>query len=191
MNPIVPFAILVIVVLLGFLFMSGNSKAQFNNSEGFDAELVPFNMKQRKDTSVAAIAPANPSVAAGGVGQYNPSDPYGNEEYNPVVSGGSAPSQSCFPRDRLTATDLLPKDAANSRWAQMNPSGQGDVSDQNFLTAGYHIGINTTGSSKKNGNLQLRSDPPVPKVAVSPWNISSYESTDAGGRKPFEIGGEP
>lgn len=191
MNPIVPFAILVIVVLLGFLFMSGNTKAKFSNNEGFDAELVPFNAKPRKDTSVASIAPANPSVAAGGLGKYNPSDPNGNEEYNPVVSSKSAPSQSCFPRDRLTATDLLPKDAANSRWSQMNPAGQGDVSDQNFLTAGYHVGINTTGSSKKNGNLQLRSDPPVPKVAVSPWNISSYESTDAGGRKPFEIGGEP
>lgn len=187
MNTIVPFAILVIVVLLSFLFMCGNNKAKFSNAEQF-ADVRNMPSMRRPDTSIAAIAPANPDVASGGLGKYRPSDPNGDEMYNPVVSGKSAPSASCFPRDRLTASDLLPKDAANSRWAQMNPSGQGDISDQNFLTAGYHIGINTTGSSKKNGNLQLRSDPPVPKIAVSPWNISSYESTDAGGRKPFEIG---
>lgn len=189
LNPIVPFAILVIVVLLSFLFVSGNTRARLANTERFnDIKALPS--VSRPDTSIAAIAPANPDVANGGLGNFDASDPAGNESYNPVVSGQSAPSASCFPRDRLTADDLLPKDAANSRWAQMNPAGQGDISDQNFLTAGYHVGVNTTGSSKKNGNLQLRSDPPVPKVAVSPWNISSYESTNAGGRKPFEIGGD-
>jgi hypothetical protein len=189
MNTIVPFAILVIVVLISFLFMCGNTKAKFTNAEMFsDVRNLPS--MRRPDTSVAAMAPANPNIASSGLGNYRASDPNGDEMYNPVVGGKSAPSGSCFPRDRLTASDLLPKDAANSRWAQMNPAGQGDVSDQNFLTAGYHVGINTTGSSKKNGNLQLRSDPPVPKMAVSPWNISSYESTDAGGRKPFEIGSD-
>jgi len=191
MNPIVPFAILIIVVLLSFLFMCSNKKAHMGNAERFlDNNIQSLQSLQRPDSSVASISPANPDVASSGVGNFGASDPTGNEMYNPVVSGNAPPSASCFPRDRLTADDLLPKDAANSRWAQMNPAGQGDVSDQNFLTAGYHVGINTTGSSKKNGNLQLRSDPPVPKIAVSPWNISSYESTNAGGRKPFEIGGD-
>lgn len=190
MNPLVPFAILVIIVLLSFLFVCGNSKAKLGNTERFAADTATLGSISRKDTSVAATAPANPGIASGGLGDYGASDPNGNEMYNPVVGAAPGPSQACFPRDRLNAADLLPKDAANSRWAQMNPAGQGDVSDQNFLTAGYHVGINTTGSSRKNGNLQLRSDPPVPKVAVSPWNISSYESTDAGGRKPFEIGGD-
>lgn len=95
----------------------------------------------------------------------------------------------CFPKDRLTADDLLPKDAANSKWAQVNPAGQGDVKDQNFLSAGYLIGINTIGSSLKNPNLQLRSEPVIPKVAVGPFLNSSYEASDVL-RRPLEIGGD-
>lgn len=95
----------------------------------------------------------------------------------------------CFPKDRLSADDLLPKDAANSKWAQVNPAGQGDVKDQNFLSAGYMIGINTIGSSLKNANLQLRSEPVIPKVAVGPFLNSSYEASDVL-RRPLEIGGD-
>ena len=83
--------------------------------------------------------------------------------------------QSCFPRDRLTADDLLPKDAADSKWAQINPSGSGNISDQNYLTAGYHVGVNTVGQSLRNANLQLRSEIPNPQDAVGPWMISTIE----------------
>jgi hypothetical protein len=92
----------------------------------------------------------------------------------------------CFPKDKLTADDLLPKDAANTKWSQVNPAGQGSVKDQNFLQAGYHVGLNTTQGTMKNANLQLRSDPPAPKTLVSPWLNSSYEPDMM--RKPLEIG---
>jgi hypothetical protein len=84
-------------------------------------------------------------------------------------------NNTCFDRDRLTSSDLLPLDSANSKWAQINPAGSGMLGDQNFLTAGYHIGINTIGQSLRNANLQLRSEPPNPQVAVSPWGISTIE----------------
>jgi hypothetical protein len=84
-------------------------------------------------------------------------------------------NDTCFDRDRLTSSDLLPMDAANSKWAQINPAGSGMLGDQNFLTAGYHLGINTIGQSLRNANLQLRSEPPNPQVAVSPWGISTIE----------------
>jgi hypothetical protein len=87
----------------------------------------------------------------------------------------SSKNNSCLNRDRLTSSDLLPKDAANSKWAQINPAGSGMLGDQNFLTAGYHVGINTVGQSLRNANLQLRSEPPNPQVAVSPWGISTIE----------------
>ena len=95
---------------------------------------------------------------------------------------------ACFKRDRLTATDLLPSDAS-SKWAQINPSSSGELSDQNFLTAGYHVGINTIGQSMRNANLQLRSEVPNPQVAVSPWLISTIEPDV----RPvsFEIGSAP
>lgn len=95
--------------------------------------------------------------------------------------------RDCFPKDKLTAEDLLPKDAANSQWAQVNPAGQGDVKNQNFLTAGYHVGINTTGSTLRNPNLQIRSEPPNPQQKVSPWMQTTIEPDL--NRLPLEING--
>lgn len=97
--------------------------------------------------------------------------------------------QSCFPRDRLTASDLLPKDAADSKWARLNPSGTGDIHDQNYLTAGYHIGINTVGQSLRNANLQLRSEIPNPQTPVGPWMISTIEPDLR--QNTLEIGSSP
>lgn len=186
--PLVSFAILLVIVLLAFLFLSSNKKAQIVNSERF---YVGDAMSQGvapvpKPVSVATNAPAAPENASMGIGNLSPSDPLGNEVFNPVSGGAPAPAASCFPRDRLSANDLLPKDAANSTWAQMNPAGQGDVKDQNFLTAGYHIGINTVGQTLRNANLQLRSEPPNPQLPVSPWNISTIEYDNS--RRPLEIG---
>jgi hypothetical protein len=88
----------------------------------------------------------------------------------PAPGPQPAGSAACHPRDRLTASDLLPKNAANTAWAQVNPAGQGDVKDQNFLTAGFHVGVDTQGQSLRNANLQIRAEPPNPQVVVSPWN---------------------
>ena len=110
---------------------------------------------------------------------------YKSVNYGPAFASGS--NESCAPRDKLTASDLLPKDAANSKWAQVAPAGQGDVTDQNFLTAGYLVGVNTIGQSKKNGNLQIRSDPPIEKIPVGPWQMSTIESSTQNHRT-FEIG---
>ena len=95
--------------------------------------------------------------------------------------------KDCFPKDKLTPEDLLPKDAANSEWAQVNPAGQGDVENQNFLTAGYHIGINSIGSTLRNPNLQIRSEPANPQMKVSPW-LQSTIQPDLN-RRPLEING--
>jgi hypothetical protein len=149
-----------------------------------------------QSNSVAANSNPDPNLAATGIGNYSPSNPdfntsqildpqqsdnYNvNDQYSSVnsIGGGDnsqAGMQSCYPRDRLTASDLLPKDAADSKWARINPSGTGDIHDQNYLTAGYHVGINTVGQSLRNANLQLRSEIPNPQKAVSPWGNSTIE----------------
>jgi len=115
-----------------------------------------------------------------------PSEPLKDEDYKPVEFSGQQLQSDCFPKDRLTANDLLPKDAANSRWAQLNPAGQGDVKDQNFLQAGHHVGLNTTMGTMKNANLQFRSEVPNPKKVISPWLNSTYEPDVS--RRPLEIG---
>lgn len=100
-------------------------------------------------------------------------------------SNASLP-KDCFPKDQLTPQELLPADA-NSTWAQVTPAGQGSVGDQNFLNAGFHVGINTVGQTLRNANLQLRSEPPNPQVKVSPWLQSTIEPDS--NRKAMEIGG--
>ena len=82
--------------------------------------------------------------------------------------------------------DLLPTSAA-TEFEQEFPTGQGDEKDKNFLIAGFNIGINTVGSSLKNANLQLRSDPYIPRKSTL-WNDSSIMSSDLTNRQVLEIG---
>jgi hypothetical protein len=105
-----------------------------------------------------------------------------NASPEPIKEEPSTPPPvQCQPRDRLTADDLLPKDAANSQFAQVNPAGQGDADSKNHLTAGYTLGVNSVGNSLRNANRQLRSEPPNPQLKVSPW-MNSTIGPDLGRR---------
>jgi hypothetical protein len=100
-----------------------------------------------------------------------------NAEINASVSNGAVAAPS----------ELLPADQ-NSQWAALNPVSMngGNIMSGDLLQAGYHIGLDTIGQTMKNANLQLRSDPIIPKVDVGPWNQSTYEPDYA--RVPLEIG---
>jgi hypothetical protein len=117
--------------------------------------------------------------------QQQTSDPAAVEP-QPAANNTQLPSE-CYPKDVLTSADLLPRDA-NSLHAQVVPSGQGALTDQNFLTAGYHIGINTVGQTLRNANRQLRSEPANPQTTVSPWLNTTIEPDI--NRRPLEIGGQ-
>ncbi len=92
------------------------------------------------------------------------------------------PSQPPMP----DPSGLLPNDT-NSQWASLNPAGNGALQSVNLLQAGSLIGINTQGSSLRNANLQLRSEPPISKQNIGPWMNSTIEPDSL--RKPLEIGG--
>jgi|SaaInlV_150m_DNA_4_1039716.scaffolds.fasta_scaffold21659_2 hypothetical protein len=108
--------------------------------------------------------------------------------YEPVNAGDEDSSQpkDCFPKDQLTPGELLPS-GDSSKWSASVPTGQGELGDQNFLTAGYHVGVNTVGQTLRNANRQIRSEPSNPQLKVSPWLQSTIESDT--NRKPLEIGG--
>lgn len=112
--------------------------------------------------------------------------PQGLLQEQNLMTMNQLPSE-CYPKDVLSSADLLPRDA-NSLWAQVNPSGQGSLADQNFLTAGFHIGINTVGQTLRNANRQLRSEPLNPQVKVSPWMQTTIEPDI--NRRPLEIQGD-
>ena len=103
----------------------------------------------------------------------------------PAQFSSSQPPAGCYPRDQLTPSELLPKDQ-NTVWAEQNPMGPGSLKGKNFLSAGALIGVNTVGQSMRNANLQVRSEPPNPQVAVSIFNQSTI-SPDISHR-PLEIG---
>ena len=171
---IVAFSITMFLLLILLLIVTYNSKCQIDNVERFNSSnsLAYLDMQNR-----------TADAASQGIGNIRASDPLGNETFRPVqqVDVSQTPevqetqkAAQCTPRDRLTSADLLPLDA-NSKWAELNPQCGGDIQDQNYLTAGYHIGINTVGQSMRNANLQLRYEPPNPQIPVSPWQIRIIE----------------
>ena len=106
----------------------------------------------------------------------------GSSNVDPSASAGANTSGAS-----ASPNDLLPHDQ-NSEWAALNPinMSQGNIIAGDMLQAGYHIGLDTIGQTLKNANLQLRSDPIIPKQEVGPWNQSTYEPDY--GRIPLEIG---
>ena len=85
---------------------------------------------------------------------------------------------------RMTPNELLPSQRDNE-WSSLNPASD-DLVNVNLLSAGQIIGINTVGSSMRNANLQLRSEYPIPRQNVGPWNESTIEPDTL--RRPLEIG---
>jgi hypothetical protein len=82
-------------------------------------------------------------------------------------------------------SELLPSDP-NNAWGQLNPANTGGgIQTPDLLQAGALVGLDTTGQSLRNANLQLRSDPVIPKSSVGPWSQSTIEPDLM--RAPFEI----
>ena len=93
---------------------------------------------------------------------------------SPMPFAAASTPSNCYPKNQLAPQELLPNDP-NSKWAQVNPMGAGDIAGKNFLNAGALIGVNTVGQSLRNARWDLRSEPPNPQVSVSPWLNSTIE----------------
>jgi hypothetical protein len=208
---VISFSIAILLLLILLLLLSYNSKCKVDRVERFvdDNPMKSYESFANEIGQSFPEAPHRASVASndpyvtksaemsanmGNIAPYEAEttlcDATGNsgvEKFTSLNEVSQDPT-TCFKRDRLTKDDLLPKDA-NLKWAQVNPSSVGDITDKNFLTAGYHLGINTVGQSLRNANLQLRSEIPNPQIAVSPWLISTIEPDI----RPvsFEIGSAP
>ncbi len=102
-------------------------------------------------------------------------------------TGGVRPASGSL-ADQLKPDDLLPR-VGNSpeeqKFAQLYSTGQGDMRGINFLDAGSQIGVSTR--YHRNGNLQLRSDPPIHKQPL-PFMYSTIEADKL--RLPLEIGSQ-
>ena len=156
---------------------NANSAARANSNAAVNAA------QRAAQSNAAASARATPQTAPG----VRASEPIGNNEMSLPVQFNRTPSQ-CYPQNTLTAGDLLPEEESKeiSEFNQNYPIGKGVIKGINFLSSGYHIGVNTVGQSLKNANRQLRSEPPNPQVSVSPWMNSSIAPDLL--RRPLEVG---
>jgi hypothetical protein len=183
--------IVLVLCILAFLvydyFKKRSVEEEFNNfeyidgSDEYDNEPIPADNEPLVKEEQPRVMPTEQPKAVPSVTESSP---------RPLPKTTQPASQyptDCFPKDKLKPEDLLPMDAANSEWAQVNPAGQGDVKNQNYLTAGYHLGVNSIGSTLRNANMQLRSELPNPRTQVSPWLNSTIEPDL--NRKPLEING--
>jgi hypothetical protein len=179
-------AVLIVAIALGVFYMLDPTFAGLlgRKYEGY-ADVVQTNAPPSMNGMPADMF-ANPGAAdaamIGGnqhaMGEMNvsPSTPAteGFENPSPMPFAAAEKPANCYPKNQLAPQELLPNDP-NSKWAQVNPMGAGDIAGKNFLNAGALIGVNTVGQSLRNASWDLRSEPPNPQVAVSPWMQSTIE----------------
>ena len=144
------------------------------------APVENYKSEEDDETRSDQINPPDPSSrrfqAEGG--QPNATEEFVDDLQAPVEAAGGygGPIQS---------QDLLPKLTPEAQqFAQLYPCGQGDLSGMNFLESGTLVGQST--NLKRNANLQLRSDPPIPYKNVSPWQMSTIRPDCY--QRTFELG---
>jgi len=192
-------AVLIVAIALGVFYMVdptfGGLVSTQMKTEGFYGDVTPGSGPSSATGLNPPTLPANgpqqammvnhaPAVAPAQQ-DASPMMPLDNEAPSPMPFAAAEKPVNCYPKNQLAPSELLPNDP-NSKWAQVNPMGAGDISGKNFLNAGALIGVNTVGSSLRNASWDLRSEPPNPQVTVSPWLNSTIEPDVL--RRPLEIG---
>ena len=97
-----------------------------------------------------------------------------------VPDGSSTDTHGLPPQDAVEVdsnkpNDLLPTNIS-SEWSESHSDPSGILNNVNLLPAGAHIGVDTVGQTLRNANLQLRAEPPNPKMSTGPWNTSTIGS---------------
>lgn len=169
-----------ILIILIFVAYGVNSFAGYLGSKGQPGYEYNSSMNEQYKKNTPVYSSSSATV--------KPSDPNGNEVFasaNGTQTSMPGLPSSCSNPNIQNPAELLPK-STNNQWAQLNPSGKGELANVNLLKAGYHIGIDTIGQSLRNANLQIRSEPPNPQLNVGPWNQSTIEPDFQ--RVPLELG---
>jgi hypothetical protein len=109
--------------------------------------------------------------------------------FNPQPTTLSQAEQATISsKPTLSVQDLLPLNPEATTFGQVTPLQNAQL-DQNFLTSGYHVGIQTVGSSPVNANHDIRSLPviEIPSDFKTPWGVASNLG-ERELRRPLDIG---
>jgi hypothetical protein len=194
-------AVLIIAIAIGVFYMldpslGGLLRKKYEGFEG-NGNVIPGN------NAAASVSGAVPNmfasnavvhseenehvISSNGVSGVNAgveaTEGFENLAPSPMPFAGAEKPANCYPKNQLTPQELLPNDP-NSKWAQVNPMGAGDIAGKNFLNSGALIGVDTVGQSNRNASWDIRSIPANPQVQVSPWMQSTIEPDLV--RRPLE-----
>ena len=164
-----------LVILFIALFNYSNNKNLLQIGYNNRTPLQPASVNQQSTTNVKASS--NQSTYA----------PYNGTSTLSTPTSVDSANRINLNKPVANPKDLLPINSNNS-WASMNPATM-NLKQVNLLNPSQIAGINTQGSSLRNANLQLRSEPPNPRTATNcPWNTSTIEPDTI--RKSLEIGSQ-
>lgn len=163
-----------VLILIIFIILAW-SLLYYSNSKSYVFDGMDGGMSAAQQSNARDVAPTIGTSAGGAA---------------PSPAAGLSAAGAYALQPVANPSELLPTDQ-NSQWAALNPNtmNQGSVLMPDLLQAGYHIGLDTIGQTLRNANLQLRSDPIIPKSDIGPWNQSTMEADI--GRVPLEIGQGP
>lgn len=172
--------ILGVVVLIGVLLRYNSSKGGIMDSMSGNAFANVGLVEEQPSAEPSAENKPQQETAA-----VSPVMTTDGDQYLPVqgLKSGNGASKNCNNQQMMDPKDLLPKDN-NNEWSNIMPNN--DLKNVHMLNSGHHIGINSVGSSLRNANLQLRSEPVIPQSNVGPWNNTTIEPDNL--RRPLEIG---
>lgn len=180
------FLLLALVAVVGVLYKYNSQKSVLSdNMADFKADSsAPAENLASAAVSSAPLEMAAAAVAPKDVGAVNLAE---NKDQFAAVKGltsGNKPTNVHTDKPVMDPKELLPSDN-NNEWSSVMPNN--DLKNVGMLNAGHHVGINTVGSSLRNANLQVRSEPVIPQNKnVGPWNNTTIEADNL--RRPLEIG---
>lgn len=174
--------LLAIVAVVGMLVKYNTSKSILSDAMSNN----PFANVGKVESAPSQKAPSDNAAAAPlAVSPVSTTDGQQFLSVKGMNTAAKKPSNTCNNQPMMDPKELLPTDN-NNEWSNIMPSE--DLKNVGMLNAGHHVGINTVGSSLRNANLQIRSEPVIPQTKnVGPWNNTTIEPDNL--RRPLEIGG--
>ena len=173
-----------IVLILGVVVVVG-LMLRYSRSKGVKLDAMSKNTFSNVGKVESPVGQAEGAPVETKVSGASPVDTTDGPQFLPVsgMSSGSKVNNSCNNQQLSDPKELLPSDS-NNEWSNIMPNN--DLKNVQMLSAGHHIGVNSVGSSLRNANLQLRSEPVIPQSNIGPWNNTTIEPDNL--RRPMEIG---
>ena len=146
-----------------------------------------YSYSQRKNTNFMSLGESN-TGSSNSYSVPSPSSPLGQNDLYAKANGVQTNTYGLNKSQTVDDPSLLLPNDVNKEWSNLNPQGNGNLQNANLLSTSFLIGTDTVGSTKKNMNLQLRSEPIIPQNQknTGPWLQSTIDPDTT--RRPLEIG---